>query len=125
MDKKDQFKVDDKLDIEDLEDFISGLRSAFDSLEESTPDDAQGIQLQLAKAISLLRHKKIAKIEQLPKFDLESQYDKDDLRNFLLNKLELLKIHLDSEDIPMSRKFDLVMEITKLRTKISELLSTE
>ena len=43
MDKKNQFKVDDKLDIEDLEDFINGLRSAFDSLEESTPDDAQGI----------------------------------------------------------------------------------
>ena len=125
MDKKDQFKVEDKLDIEDLEDFISGLRSAFDSLEESKPEDAQGIQLQLAKAISLLRYKKIAKIEQLPKFNLKSQLDKADLRNFLLNKLELLKIHLDSEDIPVSRKFDLVMEITKLRTRISELLSPD
>ena len=123
MDKKNQIKVKDKIDIDDLEDFINGLRSAFDSLEEAHPKDAQGIQLQLAKAISILRHKKIAKIEQLPKFDFESPANKDDLLNFLLNKLEFLKTHLDSEEVPLSRKFDLVMQITKLRSQISELLS--
>ena len=121
MDNKNKFKVDDKLDIEDLEDFIKGLRTAFDSLEESYPKDAQGIQLQIAKAISLLRYKKIVKMEELPKIDLATQSSKEDLKNFLLNKLEFLKNHLNSEDIPASRKFDLVMQITRLREKIAKL----
>jgi len=121
MSKRTKPKIPDRIDVEDLEDFIKGLRSAFDSLEDSDPESSQGIQLQLAKAISHLRYKKIVKMEELPKLDLEAQSSKEDLKNFLLNKLEFLKIHLDSEDIPISRKFDYVMQITKLREKIAKL----
>jgi hypothetical protein len=121
MNRRNQTKIPDKIDVEDLEDFIQGLRTAFDSLDDSDPESAQGIQLQLAKAISLLRVKKIAKMEELPKIDLAEQSSRDDLKNFLLNKLEFMKIHLDSEDVPSSRKFDLVMKITKLREQISKL----
>ena len=121
MNNKNQPNVQDRIDVEDLEDFIQGLRSAFDSLDDSDPETSQGIQLQLAKAISLLRHKKLAKMEEIPKFDFTAQASKEDLKNFLLNKLEFLKNNLDAEDIPISRKFNIVMQITKLREKISKL----
>ena len=114
MNQEDHYSVDD------IESFIEGLRETFDSLNESDPK-SYGMQLELARAISLLRHKKVAKIIQFPKVNSETPKSKEDLKNFLLNKLEFLKKHLDSEDIVHSRKFRLLMEITKLRQKINTL----
>ena len=51
MNKRDLPNIQDRIDVEDLEDFIQGLRSAFDSLDDSDPETSQGIQLQLAKAV--------------------------------------------------------------------------
>jgi len=115
MSKEDHFSIDD------IESFIEGLRDTFDSLNESDPKSYHGMQLQLARAISLLRHKKVAKIVQIPKVNSETPESKEDLKNFLINKLEFLKNHLDSEKIVHSRKFRLLMEITKLREKINTL----
>ncbi|MFX1392601.1 MAG: hypothetical protein ACFFAH_03410 [Promethearchaeota archaeon] len=115
----------DPFDVDDIEAFIKGLKDTFDSLDEKDLKNSQGMQIQLAKAISLLRTKKIDKIEQVPKFDFETRASKEVLKNFLLNKLEFLKNHLDSEEISITRKFNLVMQITKLRTKISQLLKDD
>lgn len=114
MSEEDHFSIDD------IESFIEGLRETFDSLNEYD-SNYHGMQLQLARAISLLRNKKVTKIVQLPKIDSEIPESKEDLKNFLLNKLEFLKTHLDSERIPSSRKFDLAMQIAKLRVKINSL----
>jgi len=115
MSKEDQY------DIDDIESFIKGLKDTFDSLDELNPNTFQGLQLQLARAISLLRHKKIAKIEQIPKVNFETPASKEVLKNFLLNKLEFLKNNLDSENIQLSKKFDLVMQITKMRERLNQL----
>ena len=45
-------------DIEDIEAFIKGLKDTFDSLDEKDLKNSKGLQVQLAKAISLLRQKK-------------------------------------------------------------------
>ena len=108
-------------DIEDIEAFIKGLKDTFDSLDEKDLKNSKGLQVQLAKAISLLRQKKTAKIEQIPKLDFRTTASREVLKNFLLNKLEFLKNHLDSEEIPISKRFNLVMQIAKLREKISSL----
>ena len=79
------------------------------------------MQLQLARAISLLRNKKLAKIVQIPKVNSETPDSREGLKNFLLNKLELLKTHLDSENIVHSRKFRFLMQIARLREKINSL----
>jgi hypothetical protein len=107
-------------DIEDIEAFIKGLKDTFDSLDEEDLKNSQGLQVQLAKAISLLRQKKTAKFEQIP-LDFDSPASREILKNFLLNKLELLKNHLDSEEIAISKKFNLVMQIAKLEEKINSL----
>jgi len=99
MSKEDQY------DIDDIESFIKGLKDTFDSLDELNPNTFQGLQLQLARAISLLRHKKIAKIEQIPKVNFETPASKEVLKNFLLNKLEFL----------------IVMQITKMRERLNQL----
>ena len=56
----------DKVDIEDLEAFIHGLKVSLDTLENIDATQAIGFQAQLAKAISDLRLKRQAKIEPLP-----------------------------------------------------------
>ena len=111
---------EDHFSIDDIESFIEGLRETFDSLNESDPK-SYGMQLELARAISLLRHKKVAKIVEIPKVNSETPESKEGLKNFLLNKLELLKTHLDSENIVHSRKFRILMQIAKLREKINTL----
>ncbi len=114
-DEKTNMEDLEAFDIEDIEAFIDGLKTSFDSLDMANM--TQGFQMQLAKAISSLRVKKVAKIEPNPKF-----IGQVDLKNFLLNKLEFLKNVLNSEGIYKSnRKFKLVMEIAKLREKINRL----
>ncbi len=105
---------DEPIDIEDIEAFIDGLKKSFDSLDQV--DSHQGFQMQLAKAISSLRLKKIAKIEPLP-----TSIKPIDLKDYLLKKLEDLKLILESENIRSSKRFTLVMEIAKLREKLNEL----
>lgn len=105
---------DEHVDIEDIEAFIDGLKKSFDSLDEI--GSHQGFQMQLAKAISSLREKKVSKIEPLPK-----SIKPIDLKDYLLNKLEDLKQLLESDDIRSSKKFNLVMEIARLREKLNEL----
>ena len=105
---------DEPIDIEDIEAFIDGLKKSFDSLDQV--DSHLGFQMQLAKAISSLRLKKIAKIEPLPK-----TIKPIDLKDYLLKKLEDLKRILEADDIKSSKKFNLVMEIAKLREKLNEL----
>ena len=83
----------DKVDIEDLEAFINGLKHSFDTLENIDPTQSKGFQAQLAKAISDLRIKRAAKIEPLPKHI--GQFTKDDLKNMLLKELEVINQKLD------------------------------
>ncbi|MBD3256530.1 MAG: hypothetical protein GF383_15650 [Candidatus Lokiarchaeota archaeon] len=109
-------KLDDSFDIDDIESFIDGLKNTFDSLDESNFDSSQGFQAKLAKAISVLRRKKLAKIEPLPK-----TIGQVDIKDYLLEELTILKDHLDEENYPTSRKFDLVMKIAQLRERISNL----
>jgi len=114
MSKEDHFGIDD------IESFIEGLRETIDSLSETDPK-SYGMQLELARAISLLRNKKLAKIIQIPKVNSETPDSKEGLKNFLLNKLELLKTHIDSENIVYSRKFRFLKQIVQLREKINTL----
>ncbi|MFX1302375.1 MAG: hypothetical protein ACFE9X_03365 [Promethearchaeota archaeon] len=111
--------VKDKVDIEDLEAFINGLKDSFDTLEGLDPTKSRGFQAQLAKAISDLRLKRAAKIEPLPKHI--GHFTKEDLKNYLLKELESLQNLLDSSDYNRRRKFDLVMKITKLREQVNNM----
>ena len=105
---------DENIEVEDIESFIDGLKKSFDSLDEIKTH--QGFQMQLARAISSLREKKVSKIEPLPKF-----IGSIDMKEYLLNKLEDLKSILETDEIKSSKKFNLVMEIAKLREKLNEL----
>ena len=107
----------DTVDIADLEAFIDGLKVSFDSLEHIASSNSKGVQAEVAKAISQLRSKKLDKIEPLPK--LLGHVTKEDLKNLFLNRLEKLKIILESNNYPFARKFDLVMKIAKLRAKVN------
>ncbi|MBY9006550.1 MAG: hypothetical protein KGD63_07305 [Candidatus Lokiarchaeota archaeon] len=107
----------DPINIEDLEAFINGLKVSFDSLEHIQTNNSQGVQAQVAKAISQLRAKKLDKIEPLPR--LLGHITKEDLKNLFLNRLEKLKYILESNNYPKSRKFNLVMKIVKLREKVN------
>ncbi|MBD3196978.1 MAG: hypothetical protein GF317_18135 [Candidatus Lokiarchaeota archaeon] len=109
--------MDDQVDIKDLEAFMQGLQVSFDSLEQAQIDDSKGIQAQMAKAISQLREKKVAKIKPMPK--LLGHVTKEDLKKFFLNQLEDLKALLESNNFNNNRKFDLVMKITQLREKVN------
>ncbi|TFG08978.1 MAG: hypothetical protein EU539_00880 [Promethearchaeota archaeon] len=106
--------AEEKIDVEDIESFIDGLKKSFDSLEQVSSH--QGFQMQLAKAISTLRLKKVAKQKLLPKFEKSV-----DLKDYLLERLEELKVIVESDEIVTSRKFRIVMEIAKLREKLTEL----
>ena len=109
----------DKIDIADLEAFISGLRDSFDTLGSIDPSQARGFQAQLAKAISDLRLKRSAKIEPLPKHI--GVFTEEDLKIMLVKELESLREHLDASDNNPRRKFQLVMQITKLRDQINHM----
>jgi len=56
---------DDKIDISDLESFISGLQTSLDMLDGADPTQSKGFQSQLAKTISALRIKRIEKIRTI------------------------------------------------------------
>ncbi len=110
---------DDSIEIGDLEAFIDGLKNSFDKLGEADPSESQGFQAQLAKAISILRMKKVAKAEQLP--DFIKKASKEELKNFLLNQLEHTKNLLESGEASNRRRFELAMKIVQLREKINSL----
>jgi len=109
----------DQIDIEDIESFIDGLKISIDSLEGTDPTKSRGFQAQIAKAISALRIKKSSQMESNPKFI--GHFTKEDLKNFLLNKLEFLNNSLDSGEFSRHRKFNLVLKIAKLRAEITSL----
>lgn len=109
----------DKVDIEDLEAFIDGLKDSFDTLENIDPTQSKGFQAQMAKAISDLRLKRAAKIEPLPKHI--GHFTKEDLKNLLIKELESLQNHLDSADYNRRRKFELVKKIALVREQVNNM----
>ncbi len=109
----------DPIEPKDIQSFIDGLKTSFDLLGEADPMESKGFQAQIAKAISNLRMKKKAKIDSGPKFS--ERFSKEELKQFLFGELEELKERLDMKGISVRRRYDLVMEITKLREKISSL----
>ena len=100
-----------------LELIIKDLENSIDSLDHKTPID--GIQAKLARAISELRGERISKIESIPINSVQAS--NQEMKNFLLLRIEDLKDLLDTSDINFKKKFDLLMEITQLRAKISSL----
>ncbi|KKK43223.1 MAG: hypothetical protein Lokiarch_28870 [Candidatus Lokiarchaeum sp. GC14_75] len=111
--------VDDKVDIEDLEAFIDGLKTSLDTLGDIDPQQSKGFQAQLAKAISDLRLKRKAKIEPLPK--RIGHLTNEDLKIILLKELESLQDHLDTSDYNRRKKFEVVMKITRIREQINSM----
>jgi hypothetical protein len=109
--------MDDPIEITDLEAFIEGLKTSFDSLEDAEPNSSQGFQAQLAKAISKLRLKKMARTEKMPEH--LGHVTKADLKQFFLNELKYLNQLLESNEFNNRKKFELVMKIAKLREKIN------
>lgn len=108
-----------KVEIEDLEAFIDGLTTSFDTLGDIDPSKAKGFQAQLAKAISDLRTKRAAKIEPLPSHI--GHFTKDDLKELLLKELETLQNDLDASDYNRRRKFVLVKKIALIREQVNSL----
>jgi len=106
----------DKIEIEDLEAFIDGLITSFDTLGDIDLDKAKGFQAQLAKAISDLRTKRADKIEPLPK-----HIGKVDLKMLLLSELETLQDNLDSSNYNPRSKFKLVKKIALVREQINSM----
>jgi len=104
----------DKVEIEDLEAFIDGLITSFDTLGDINPNEAKGFQAQLAKAISDLRSKRADKIEPLPK-----HIGRIDLKALLLSELEALQDDLDSSNYTRRNKFKLVRKIALIREQIN------
>ncbi|NHJ21331.1 MAG: hypothetical protein EAX91_10330 [Candidatus Lokiarchaeota archaeon] len=109
---------DDKIEISDLESFISGLQTSLDMLDGADPTQSKGFQAQLAKIISALRIKKTEQFEPLPK--ILGNATKEDLKNYLLKELEQLMHYLDAQEYPKS-KFDLVKKIVHLRAEINRI----
>ncbi|MFX1502564.1 MAG: hypothetical protein ACFFDH_16500 [Promethearchaeota archaeon] len=109
----------DKVEIEDLEAFIDGLKNTFDTLENIDPNQSKGFQAQLAKAISDLRLKRAAKIEPLPKHI--GRFTKKDLKNLLLKELQSLQNDLDSSNYNWRKKFELVKKIALLREQVNNM----
>ena len=104
----------DKIEIEDLEAFIDGLITSFDTLGDIDLNEAKGFQAQLAKAISDLRSKRADKIEPLPK-----HIGRVDLKALLLSELEALQNDLDSSNYNRRNKFKLVRKIALIREQIN------
>ncbi len=112
-------KIKAQVVVQNLELIIKDLENSIDSLEDKTYIEARGIQAKLARAISELRGERISKIESIP--INSGQASKQEMKNFLLLRIEDLKDLLDSSEINFKKKFDLLMEITQLRAKISNL----
>ena len=113
-------KIKTQVVVQNLELIIKDLEKSIDSLENTTIySEAKGIQAKLARAISDLRGERINRIESIP--INSGQASKQDLKNFLLLRIEDLKDLLESSDSNYRKKFDLLMEITQLRAKISNL----
>ena len=112
-------KIKTQVVVQNLELIIKDLEKSIDSLDNATSIEAKGIQAKLARAISELRGERINKIESIP--INSGQASKQDLKNFLLLRIEDLKDLLESSDSNHKKKFDLLMEITQLRAKISNL----
>lgn len=109
---------DDKIDISDLESFISGLKTALDMLDGADPSQSKGFQASLAKTISALRIKRTEKFQPLPK--ILGNVTKEHIKNYLLKELERLTDYLDTQEYPRS-KFDLVKKIVHLRAEINRI----
>ncbi|HUW89526.1 MAG TPA: hypothetical protein VMV43_03320 [Candidatus Nanopelagicaceae bacterium] len=109
---------DDKIDISDLESFISGLQTSLDMLDGADPSQSKGFQSQLAKTISALRIKRTEKFEPLPK--ILGNVTKEDIKKYLLKELEQLMDYLDNQNYPKG-KFDLVKKIVHLRAEINRI----
>ena len=113
-------KIKAQVIVQNLELIIKDLENSIDSLENNKNSiEAKGIQAKLARAISELRGERISKIESIP--INSGQASNQEMKNFLLLRIEDLKDLLDSSDINFKKKFDLLMEITQLRAKISNL----
>ena len=108
-----------EVEIEDLEDFINGLKTSIDSLGDADPTKSTGFQAKLAKTISALRVKISDKVEKNPK--ITGHLTKQDLKKYLMKKLDKLRNILDSGEYPSFKKFRLVKDIAQLREKISYL----
>ncbi len=109
----------DSVEVGDIEAFIDGLKNSFDRLGDADPTESQGFQAQLAKAISLLRIKKTAKIDPLPDFNKPTS--KVEIKNFLLNQLELARTLIERGELSKRRRFELALSIVKLRENINDL----
>ena len=112
-------KIKAQVVAQNLEMIIKDLENSIDSLENKTSIEAKGIQAKLARSISELRGERINNIESIP--INTRQASNQELKSFLLLRIEDLKDLLDSSDINFKKKFDLLMEITQLRAKISNL----
>jgi len=77
---------DDKIDISDLESFITGLQTSLDMLDGADPSQSKGFQANLAKTISALRIKRAERFEPLPK--ILEKVIKEVIKNNLLKDLE-------------------------------------
>ena len=110
---------EDPIDVKDLEAFINGLLTTIDTLENVSPADTQGIQAQLAKAISDLRIKRSAKIEPLPKHI--GQLSKEDLKKLMLKELESLQNDLETSEYNWRKKFELVKKIALVREQVNNM----
>ncbi|TFG00224.1 MAG: hypothetical protein EU541_02970 [Promethearchaeota archaeon] len=112
----------DPVDIKDIESFIEGLKKSFDVLDKLESEEKQGIQAQLAKAISKLREKKLDKTEPIP--TALGDVSKQELKKILLTQLSNLNNALKSFDSSVSsskEKFRVVREIENIREKINKL----
>jgi predicted thioredoxin/glutaredoxin len=113
---------DDIVDIKDIESFIEGLKKSFDVLDKLESEEKQGIQAQLAKAISKLREKKLDKTEAVP--SALGDVSKQELKKILLNQLAHLNNTLKSFDSSVSsskEKFRVIQEIERIREKIDKI----
>lgn len=108
-----------EVEIEDLEDFINGLKVSIDTLGNADPTKSVGFQAKLAKTISALRLKISDKVEKNPLFT--GQFTKQELKNYLMKKLEKMRNILDSGEYPSFKKYQLVKDIAQLRAQITTL----
>ncbi|MHA1913450.1 MAG: hypothetical protein ACW986_09150 [Promethearchaeota archaeon] len=109
----------DRVDIEDLESFIDGLQTSFDTLGDVDPNQAKDFQAKIARTISDLRVKRAAKIEPLPKHI--GTFTKEDLKIELLKELETLQNDLETFTYSVTSKIALVRKIVKLRARVNSL----
>ena len=109
----------DPIEPKDIQSFIDGLKTSFDFLGEADIMESKGFQAQIAKAISNLRMKKIARIDKQLKYS--EKFTKEELKQYLIAELEELKEALDSQGISIRKRYGMVLEITKLRERISQL----